>query len=425
LQAKLSELGIALDQLCIPPPEWVTQIGHQGMLDFQFRMREIGWWHGGAVLLVPYRRIANQALLSLFDERCEMFFGSDHQSRLFAELISLQRCCGTSFNVFKLPTGEIVPWQEAGAAMICQWEAEGRGYPLREEYDRRSGWLDQVQANFAEMRMRWGMAPNDWYVCLHLRDASHYGEIEGVGQTHRNAEVANHLPMIKHIARRGGWVVKLGGRRSPKLPPMKRVVDYGRGSFKSDIMDLHLIRHCRWFIGTTSGLTNVAVAFGVPCALVNCISVDAQLWGNRVRFALKPVRTHEGRMPSKRELASTPWRWRIFSADVMLRHRAVPATNTPEEVLETVKEVELLANESPPGGCSQNATSLIEKWRLCLDLPHFYGNARPSAYYLRKYEREFLAALGREWSAEPERCPTIHGHGLDPPTGRTIRSPVL
>jgi putative glycosyltransferase (TIGR04372 family) len=390
LQARFAEWGIELDQLRILPPEWVTQIGHQGMLDFQLRMREIGWWQGSAILLAPYQRVANQALLSLFEQRCELLFGLDCGAGLFAELTSLQRYCGMSFNVFKLPSGEIVPWQEAGAAMICQWEAEGRGYPLREEYDRHLGSLDPVQANFAEMKTRWGMAPNDWYVCLHLRDASHYGEIEGVGQTHRNAEVANYLPMIEHITRQGGWVVKLGGPRSPKLPSMKCVVDYARGPFKSDIMDLQLIRQCRWFIGTTSGLTNLAVSFGVPCALVNCISVDAQLWGNRVRFAFKPVRTYEGRMLSQRELTSSPWRWRVFSAEVMLRHRAVPATNTSDEVLETVKEVELLADGSPSDSGGQDATSLIEKWRVCLDLPHFYGNAQPSAYYLQKYEREFL-----------------------------------
>ena len=45
-------LEVPLDELRIIPEEWTTQIGHLGMLDILFRMRELGWWSGKAVMVV-------------------------------------------------------------------------------------------------------------------------------------------------------------------------------------------------------------------------------------------------------------------------------------------------------------------------------------------------------------------------------------
>jgi putative glycosyltransferase (TIGR04372 family) len=399
LRIALADLGISLDDLRVLPVEWVTQVGHLGMMDILFRMRDLGWWKGQALVLAPQASIANDAMLSLFEDRCQIFASTSATgSALFDEISSLQRYCGMSFNAFELPTGELVPWQEAGAIAIRQWEAEGRGYPLRDEFDRRFGSDSQILAAMEKAKKYWGLDAKDWYVCLHIRDASHYGEMKGTGQSHRNAEIASYLPLIEHVTGQGGWVIKLGGPNSPKFPKMKRLIDYARSPFKSSAMDLHLIRHARYFVGTTSGLTNVAISFGVPSALMNCITVDAQLWGDRVRFALKPVMTQHGSMLTQRQITSSPWRWRLFGAEVMLRHGLIALESTPEEVLETAKEVEDLANQiagqrgeipfAPPGPVDLDG--LIEAWRGCLGLPHFYGNARPSLYYLHKHRSEFL-----------------------------------
>ena len=156
-------------------------------------------------------------------------------------------------------------------------------------------------------------------------------------------------------------------------------------------MDLHLIRHARAFVGTTSGLTNVAVSFGIPCAIVNAITTDAQLWHGNVRFALKPVRGADGRMITQRQLTSTPWRWRVFDAVVLRRSGAQPVNNSADEILGTTKEVEALAR-----GCQAefeadyDAAALLARWKDQLTQPYHYGASRPSLYYLKKYEAEFL-----------------------------------
>ncbi|MGC2778682.1 MAG: TIGR04372 family glycosyltransferase [Bradyrhizobium sp.] len=383
----LGRLGIPLDQLRVLPEEWTTQIGHLGMLDILFRMRDLGWWSGKPLIVVRPNFVANRTFFRLFERYADVVVIGETVSRAVGEeLLSLQRWYGMNFNVFQLPDGKVVPWQEAGALAIVQWEKEGRGHPLRDEYDRIFGSTPKVQNDFRRMREAWGMKPDDWYVCLHTRDAAHYSEVDGTGQTHRNSPIETYLDAIRSITGQGGWVIKLGGPNSPRLPPLDRAIDYPLSDFRSELMDICLIRNARAFIGTTSGLTNVAISFGVPSALVNCITTDPQLWNSDVRFALKPVRLADGTMLTQAQLTSTPWRWRLFDAGVLCRNGAQPQNNTSDEVRAVAAEVVDLAC----GRSANDNPQLLSRWRKQLPTSHCYGTSSISTYYLGKYEGVFL-----------------------------------
>lgn len=385
----LGRLGIPLDQLRILPEEWTTQIGHLGMLDILFRMRDLGWWSGKPLIVTRPDLVANRTFFRLLERFADVVvIGETVSHAVGEELLSLQRWYGMNFNVFQLPTGEIVPWQEAGALAIVQWEKEVRGHPLRDEYDRIFGSMPKVQDDFRRMREAWGMKPDDWYVCLHTRDPSHYSEVDGTGQTHRNSTIDAYLDAIRAITGKGGWVIKVGGPNSPKLPSLDRAIDYALSDFRSESMDICLIRNARAFIGTTSGLTNVAISFGIPSALVNCITTDSQLWNSDVRFALKPVRLADGTMLTQAQLTSTPWRWRLFDACVLHRNGAQPLNNTSDEICAVAEEV-----VHPASGHAAKADSqhLLSRWDEQLPTPHYYGAGTISCYYLWKYEDAFLA----------------------------------
>ncbi|BAM88535.1 conserved hypothetical protein [Bradyrhizobium oligotrophicum S58] len=392
LRRLLGSLDVSLEELRLIPEEWTTQIGHLGMLDILFRMRELGWWSGKAVIVVRPALIANAIFFKLFEGQGKVLaLGQTVSERVGEELLSLQRWYGLNFNAFRLPDGRAVPWQDAGAIAIQQWEREGRGHPLRDKYDQTAGSANVVAELYGELRARHGMKSDDWYVCLHTRDAAHYLEFMGTGQTHRNAPIETLLDAIRLITSRGGWVVKLGGPNSPKLPPMERTIDYATSEFRSDLMDVHLIRHAKAFIGTTSGLTNVAVSFGIPCAVVNAITTDAQLWNSNVRFALKPVRLADGAMLTQRQLTSTPWRWRVFDAAVLGRNGAHPENNSAEDILRTVDEVLAIADgRIAEFDAGHDAERLLARWRRTLELPYYYGASRPSLGFLARHEKEFL-----------------------------------
>jgi len=388
----LQTLDMSFDELRLIPEEWTTQIGHLGMLDILFRMRELGWWSGRPVLVVRRELIANAAFFELFEGVAKVeIVGETVSERIGEELLSLQRWCGMNFNAFRLPDGRVVPWQDAGALAIEQWEREGRGHPLRDAYDRLFDGSELANGAFQRLRELWGMKPSDWYVCLHTRDAAHYFEFAGTGQTHRNAPIETSLDAIRFVTAQGGWVIKLGGPNSPQLPPLERTVDYALSGSRTDLLDLHLIRHARAFIGTTSGLTNVAISFGIPSAIVNAITTDAQLWNKDVRFALKPVRLADGTMLTQRQLTSSPWRWRVFDAAVLGRSGARPANNSAEEIMQAAREVEALASGRAAGFEAQyDAEALLSRWRNELTLPYYYGTSRPSLDFLERYKNEFL-----------------------------------
>jgi putative glycosyltransferase (TIGR04372 family) len=394
--AYLADLGLSLSDVRIFASEWQTQIGHEGMLDIELRMRELGWWKGEPIVLVSSHRVANLAFLSLFEHRVKLLsVGGSVPLNIARELFSLQRYCGLSFNAFEMPDGTVVQWSEAAALAIRQWDEEGRPPPLRAEFDRKFGSSDTLAAALDEAKRSWGMAPSDWYVCLHLRDASFYGEARGLGQSHRNSDVENYRAAIEYITGLGGWVIKLGAKGSPKLPRMPRVIDYGRSTFKSGLMDIALIRGARLFIGTTSGLTNVAISFGVPAALVNCISTDAQLWHRQVRFVPKQIILQNGCALAQTELTRSPWRWRQFDAAVLARHGATPVDNTSDEILETVKEVMALATGKADDYAAsvEAAGDLISRWQESLSMPHFYGGAQISLYYQKKHQASLFPPM--------------------------------
>jgi putative glycosyltransferase (TIGR04372 family) len=382
----LDRLEIPISELRIIPEEWTTQIGHLGMLDILFRMRELGWWTGKAVVVARASQVANVAFFRLFEKVAEVLVAREGAADpIMDELLSLQRWYGLNFNAFRLPDGTVVPWQEAGALAIAQWEKEGRNLPLREEYDRVFSSREDVNLAFELARRKWGMKPTDWYICLHVRDAAHYLELGGTGQTHRNSPLQDYVEAIRFITGKGGWVIKLGGENSPKLPKMDRTVDYALRGPKSELLDIHLIRNAKAFIGTTSGLTNVAVSFGIPSALVNCISTDSQLWNQRVRFALKAVRLADGIELGAKELSSAPWRWRVFDAAVLARTGGHLQNNTPGEICEVVREVDALASGRSVEFESQyEAEALLSHWRQQLSLPHYYGTGRPGLDLLKK-----------------------------------------
>ena len=392
LQSFLVERNLSLEEIRILPWEWVTQIGHMCLMDILFRMRELDWWSASAILLIPEeKKIANNYFLSLFDKQCHFVIPGKNVSQSVAdELFSLQRLSGFSFNAWRLKDNSVIPWQNAAGDAMWQWDNEARTSFIKIEFDKRYRNYDYLTKSYNNLLSNFGIGRENWYVCLHIREPSFYGEILGNGQTHRNSNLEDYVDAIKYISDRGGWVIRVGSKNCSKLPDMERLRDYARCEHKSELMDLALIRNAAYFIGATSGLANLAISFDIPCALVNCISTDAQPWNKNVRFALKPVLTTDRIMLKQNQLTSSKWRWRMFCADVLRRYELEVLDNTSDEILETVKEVDCIVNGGNYAENYPNSTQLIDKWQKNVGSIHYYGNSLPSLYFLSKYESEFL-----------------------------------
>jgi putative glycosyltransferase (TIGR04372 family) len=115
----------------------------------------------------------------------------------------------------------------------------------------------------------------DWFVCVHVRGS---GFKNDAGRfEYRNNNIINYTKAFERIIERGGWVIRMGDSTMTKLPKMERVIDYPFTKFKSDLMDIFLIKNCRFYIGTQSGIMDVANLFQKPVLVTN-MSIGESLY---------------------------------------------------------------------------------------------------------------------------------------------------
>ena len=119
-----------------------------------------------------------------------------------------------------------------------------------------------------ELLEKAGVPRGAWFVALHVRDIRWRGTTAGL-QAIRNADTASYLPAIDEITRRGGFVIRMGDADAPPLPPLAKVIDYGRSDMRSDWMDIFLLARSRFVLGSASGPIFVPPLYGVPCVLTN------------------------------------------------------------------------------------------------------------------------------------------------------------
>ncbi|MGY4287235.1 putative glycosyltransferase (TIGR04372 family) [Bradyrhizobium sp. LM2.7] len=388
LKRVLDGIGVELPEVRLLSPDWSALIGHNGHLNVHLMMRKMGWWKGSPVLLGYRERIANKTFLSLFEKLCPtLILGEqDVPEGAWFELASLTPFIGDSHQAFEFEDGRTMYWNDAGAMALQQWEREGRGFPLREIYDEKMRSDDSTETLYQSLRQKWGMGSGDWHVCLHMRDAEARGETLGVGESIRSSTIGNYLEAVRHITAMGGWVIRMGGRKAPPLPEMPRVIDYARSPDQVPELDIHLVRRARAFIGTTSGFAYVASSFGIPTSMVNALSSVGLLWSKDTRFALKPVHTRDGRMLSLGDVTSEKWRWAFPTYETVKSAGLVVGESSADEILETTKEVLDLSSGNKP-----TIQPVDDAWEKFLHIPGFFGNSRPSRYFLEKYSTSLLA----------------------------------
>jgi putative glycosyltransferase (TIGR04372 family) len=110
-----------------------------------------------------------------------------------------------------------------------------------------------------------GLDQYPWYVCLHIRTPLFHN---AVSDAFRNSNIENYYDAIRYIISLGGAVVRMGDPM-PNVEHIEGLVNYPNDPEKSEEMDLYLIKNCKFFIGTTSGIHDTALLFGVPVLSVN------------------------------------------------------------------------------------------------------------------------------------------------------------
>lgn len=356
--------------------EWVTQIGHLGMIDTYLKMQRLGWRpKANVVVFAPRTKVVNPAFLKLY--RNHVVIVSD--DNLVNALFPYQRHIGDTFNGFINSNGTGEDWCEAGARAHIAWDEEGRG-PL-------IGASPHIVANgFRWLEAHGYPKEGSWFVALHARSGGFYREGFGSSQGHRNASVASYIPAIKAITRRGGWVVRMGDSAMVPLPPLPCVIDYAHSRMRQDWLDVFFWSQARFFLGTTSGPTNAVMALNTPALLVNCLSNYAQLWNNRTLFTLKPFwsRAERRYIPVSR-FTREPMRGMIFNIEVLARQGIFPLNNSSDDILAATKE---MLQHLDAGTLPKQQDAAVLAGSDCN--PAIWGNAHPSRSFFERNRSKFF-----------------------------------
>ena len=139
--------------------------------------------------------------------------------------------------------------------------------------------LTQADEDWGAQALRQlGLPEEAWFVCVHAREPG-FSPVDEELQAHRNGSIEACIPAMKEIARRGGWVIRIGDPTMTRLSPLPQVIDYAHHPLKSDRLDIIVCARARFVLGNTSGIALVASVFGVPCAVANMVPIPT-LWFN-------------------------------------------------------------------------------------------------------------------------------------------------
>lgn len=375
--------------------EWVIQFGHIGLLSAVVKMRKLGMMpDANYILLAPEDKTANKDFLNYWSN--DFIIVTDPQ--IVNLLFPYQRSHGENFMVAHASGDMAEPWTRKAARAQIAW-ARSVNDPLLS--------LSDDDYKFGEERLAGLGVPQDvWYVGLHVREGGFYAETQGGMSDHRNSHIEDYLDAIDEVVARGGIVIRLGDASMTPLPYKKGVIDYAHSASKSSRMDLFILATCRFLIGTTSGLTTAAHAFGTPSVLVNCISNDWQLWDGGTDFIVKRVYDRQAeRYLTLAETYRMPIQGYLMNNSVLERYGYSVHANSSADILMAVRfklDIELGLRTHDHIADAE----ILARYEHTLKGNAFmFGAARPVPDFLREHS-ELLGepAMGaypnQQWSDE-------------------------
>lgn len=145
------------------------------------------------------------------------------------------------------------------------------------------------------------------FVCFHCREPG-YSPSDEVWHSFRNSSIKSYLPSMAALHERGIYGVRMGDPSMARLPAIEGVIDYVHSPLRSDWMDVFLCARTEFFLGNSSGLYLISLAFGRPSALANLAPLSTALGTAPGDVVIPKLLRHEkeGRLLGFPEILSLP-----------------------------------------------------------------------------------------------------------------------
>ena len=242
--------------------------------------------------------------------------------------------------------------------------------------------LDEKKSASAAKNLRkMGITEKDWYVCLHVREGNFWLD----PYDKRNTNPLDYIKTIKMITDRGGWVIRMGHKGISSLPQMAQVIDYPSTSYKSEFMDLYLIKHCHLYLGQNSGILDVALLFQKKIVLTNLTewAFAFPMKKNQLAIMKNFFSKKLNRMLSVEELFQLPYSYEfMFSSEI---HKDFTIhSNTPDEIydvtVEAMDQAEDYTYSNLQNQCVEAKANQVQRWLMSTNISWL----SKSDHYLRK-----------------------------------------
>jgi putative glycosyltransferase (TIGR04372 family) len=352
---------------------WARHIGDVATLDYVIKLDTLEGRQPQDIILYapPGGRIGNRFLLDQIGQRLHLVERTDDLPFAAAAVAALHY----HYQFPRQPDGSTAFFWELASKTHQRWHKEGRGplFELPPDVTAR-GWALLEKA---------GVPRGAWFVALHARDIRWRGTTAGL-QAIRNADTASYLPAIDEIARRGGFVIRMGDADGPPLPPLANMIDYGRSDMRSDWMDIFLLARSRFVLGSASGPIFVPPLYGVPSVLTNWWPPGMRPWHPHDIYIPKlPKRTADGTYLALSETLQEPVSYCHSLRYLAAQEGIAVEDNDPDIIRDAVAE--MLARLDGVSGSDADAADVRMRADQIYEAHGHFGMARLAGCFLRRH----------------------------------------
>lgn len=206
-------------------------------------------------------------------------------------------------------------------------------HSLADITDVRLPFTEEEEARAQRELAAMGLPEGAKLVCLHVRDQAYYGR--GDWHTLRNVDINLYRKAAEHLASSGYYVLRTGAKVAAPLEwESERIIDYAT-RFRSEFMDVWLFAKADLTLTSGSGPDAIPYSLNhhVLCACMTSPAHTSFSVNGKVTFLFVHARRDGKRVPLEEFIAS-----KVFRHDDYVKHGFSPEYNSPEEILEAVKE---------------------------------------------------------------------------------------
>lgn len=246
------------------------------------------------------------------------------------------------------------------------------------------------------------MQINKDFVCVHARDTAFYTNPKNRGiqqklklENPQNIDFRSYLQACNYLAESGLQTLRMGAIQALVEKELfnENIIDYA-GEHRSEFMDIWTIAHCKFFLGSNSGLFNVSYLFSTPNAIANYAAGDllyAVPYGNKDIYIIQKLwDKNRKRLLTYREIADSDIGLDCWTLERYEKEGLEIIKSTPEEICALAREM----NEVLDGKFqyTEEDNYLQQKFKSIFKVYHapYHSPARVGREFLQQNKELFL-----------------------------------